>query len=88
MLEQYVGYADLPDKALAEYFLNAGESLAEESAILGAVIRNILADSKHITNKAIIIGLIKMLESTEDVVKSDIIRKTLEIVVRHTTDDL
>ena len=39
-------------------------------------------------SKAIILWLIQTLESTDDVVKADVIRKTLEIVVGYTMDDL
>ncbi|WP_437433474.1 biofilm development regulator YmgB/AriR family protein [Yokenella regensburgei] len=81
-------YENLPANALTDYFKNAGEVLAEEAAILGGVIRSILAYEGQITNKAIILRLINLLENTEDVVTGDIIRKTLEIVVDHTLDDI
>jgi hypothetical protein len=88
MLQKTDIHAYLPDTALSVYFRNAGDMLAEESALLGAVIRSILASGEHLTNKAIILKLIEALESIDDVVTSDIIRKTLEIVVDHTTDDI
>ncbi len=88
MLQKTDIHAYLPDTALSAYFRNAGDMLAEESALLGAVIRSILASGEHLTNKAIILKLIEALESIDDVVTSDIIRKTLEIVVDHTTDDI
>jgi len=47
-----------------------------------------MAAGERITHKALILELIKMIETTEDVVKSDIVRHTLEIVVHHTTDDI
>lgn len=78
----------LPDTALSAYFRNAGDALAEESVILGAAVRSILASGGHLTNKTLILHLIQAIESTDDVVKSDIIRKTLEIVVDHTMDDI
>ncbi|WP_259461982.1 biofilm development regulator YmgB/AriR family protein [Enterobacter sp. R1(2018)] len=88
MLQKTDIHAYLPDTALSAYFRNAGDMLAEESALLGAVIRSILASGSPLTNKAIILKLIDALESIDDVVTSDIIRKTLEIVVDHTTDDI
>lgn len=78
----------LPDTALTNYFRSAGEALAEESVLLGAVVNSILASQDLLTNKAIIAQLMMMLKSTEDAVKSDVIRKTLEIVVNHTSDDI
>lgn len=62
--------------------------LADESAMLGAVIRSMLAGGEPLTNKTIILRLMELLESTDDVVKGDVIRKTLEIIVDHTTDDI
>lgn len=88
MIEQSDEYRDLPNTALCDYFRKAGDMLADEAAILGAVIRNILSLNEPITNKALILQLIFALESTDDIVKGDIIRKTLEIVVDHTLDDL
>ncbi|MDN2486544.1 MULTISPECIES: biofilm development regulator YmgB/AriR family protein [Kosakonia] len=88
MLESSDGYENLPDLSLMEYFRSGGEKLAEESAILGVAIRRIVAADERITHKALILELIRMIESTDDVVRSDIIRNTLEIVVHHTTDDI
>ena len=81
-------YENLPDISLAEYFRSGGDTLADESAVLGAAIRGVLATGERITHKALILELIKMIETTEDVIKSDIVRHTLEIVVHHTTDDI
>lgn len=80
--------SDLPDTALADYFVSAGDLLAEEHAILGAAIRTIIASGRPLTHKEIILQLIDEIEATKNVVKSDIIRKTLEIVVDHTLDDI
>lgn len=88
MLEKSEVYAELPDTALTDYFRNAGDMLAEEATILGALIRTILAAEEPLTHKAIILRLISEIESTRDVIKGDVLRKTLEIVVDHTMDDI
>ncbi|GKW15015.1 two-component-system connector protein AriR [Pectobacterium carotovorum subsp. carotovorum] len=88
ILKESENYADIPDTILSEYFRNAGDMLADESAMLGAVIRSMLASGEPLTNKTIILRLMGLLELTDDVVKVDIIRKTLEIIVDHTTDDI
>ncbi|SFR06070.1 Biofilm development protein YmgB/AriR [Enterobacter sp. kpr-6] len=88
MPQQSPIYTDMPNTALSDYFRHAGDMLTEESALLGGIIRNILATGEALTNKALILQLIGALESTSDVVRSDVIRKTLEIVVDHTLDDL
>ena len=71
------------DSALSEYFRHAGDRFAEESAIFSTAVRCVLATEGHLTNKAI-----QTLEATDDVVQADVIRKTLEIVVGYTMDDL
>ena len=88
LIQQPDIYTALPDNSLSDYFRHAGDALAEESIVLGACIREILLDGQHINNKNIILSLIHSLETTDDIVKSDIIRKTLEIVVGHTNDDI
>jgi len=76
------------NSALSEYFRTTGDRFAEESAIFSTAVSCILASEGHISNKAIILWLIAALESTDDVVQADIIRKTLEIVVGYTMDDI
>lgn len=72
----------------SDYFRHAGDVLAEEAAVLGSAIRHILMNGEHINNKNIILSLVQRLEVTADVVQADVIRKTLEIVVGHTMDDI
>ncbi|WP_197058879.1 biofilm development regulator YmgB/AriR family protein [Enterobacter sp. Bisph1] len=88
LLENIDEYVNLPDLSLIDYFRSGGEHLAEESAMLGVAIRRIVAAGGRITHKALILELIRMIETTDNVVQSDIIRNTLEIVVHHTTDDI
>jgi len=75
------------DSSIIEYFRSAGDELAQETELLGAVIRDIVADQGRVTNKAIILYLIAELESTSDTVRLDVVRKTLELVVGRTPDD-
>ncbi|WP_297202507.1 biofilm development regulator YmgB/AriR family protein [uncultured Pluralibacter sp.] len=81
-------FASISDKNLASYFFNSGSRYEEEKLILGAAVRNILALNHTVTNKNLIVSLLTMLECSEDVVTSDIIRHTLEIVVQYTHDDM
>ncbi|WP_337010945.1 biofilm/acid-resistance regulator YmgB/AriR [Pantoea sp. AS142] len=75
------------DLSIIEYFRSEGDLLAPETELLGAIIRDIVADEGRVTNKSIILYLIAELEGTSDVVKIDVLRKTLEIVVGRTPDD-
>ncbi|HHC0741271.1 biofilm development regulator YmgB/AriR family protein [Klebsiella pneumoniae] len=82
-------YARLQDTALSDYFRNAGDKLVDESAVMSLAINSIILQSEgHLNNKAIILWLIQALETTDDVVTADVIRKTLEIVVGYTMDDI
>lgn len=76
------------DSAVVEYFRHAGDRFADESAIFSTAVRCVLAAEGHLSNKAIILWLIQTLEATDDVIRADVIRKTLEIVVGYTMDDL
>lgn len=88
MLQQYDFYQSIQNKALSEHFLKAGDMLAEEAEILGGAVRHLMAAGETINNKNIISALILSLETTDDVVAADVIRKTLEIVVDYTLDDI
>ena len=88
MFQEPERYEDLPNMALTRYFRTAGDRLVEESAMLGAAIRSIMASKGELSNKAIMQKLIAFLETNDDVVTGDIIRKTLEIIVDNTMDDI
>jgi hypothetical protein len=62
--------------------------IISESAVMSLAINSILQSEGHLNNKAIILWLIQALETTDDVVTADVIRKTLEIVVGYTMDDI
>ena len=76
------------DSAMSEYFRTAGDRFADESAIFSTAVSGVLASDGHLSNKGIILWLIQALEVTDDVVQADVIRKTLEIVVGYTVDDI
>ncbi len=63
-------------------------SLEEESAVLGQAVTNLMLSGDNVNNKNIILSLIHSLETTSDILKADVIRKTLEIVLRYTADDM
>ncbi|HFO6783818.1 TPA: biofilm development regulator YmgB/AriR family protein [Escherichia coli] len=83
MLEDTTIHNAITDKALASYFRSSGNLLEEESAVLGQAVTNF-----NVNNKNIILSLIHSLETTSDILKADVIRKTLEIVLRYTADDM
>lgn len=88
MLQNNNFYEPLPNPVLSNYFRNAAGLLADESALYHSIVAAIVEANEPLTNKAIILRLIHEIEATRDVVRADIIRKTLEIIVDHTLDDL
>ncbi|MEI2266534.1 biofilm/acid-resistance regulator YmgB/AriR [Erwinia sp. CGal63] len=75
------------ESAILEHFQGEGDLLAQETKVIGAVIREIVAGGGYVTNKAIILKLIEKLENTSDVVQLDVYRQALEVVVARTPDD-
>ncbi|VCV43719.1 putative two-component-system connector protein AriR [Escherichia coli] len=87
MLEDTTIHNAITDKALASYFRSSGNLLEEESAVLGQAVTNLMLSGDNVNNKNIILSLIHS-ETTSDILKADVIRKTLEIVLRYTADDM
>ena len=79
MLEDTTIHNAITDKALASYFRSSGNLLEEESAVLGQAVTNLMLSGDNVNNKNIILS---------DILKADVIRKTLEIVLRYTADDM
>ncbi|VCY37767.1 biofilm/acid-resistance regulator AriR [Escherichia coli] len=87
MLEDTTIHNAISDKALSSYFRSSGNLLEEESAVLGQAVTNLMLSGDNVNNKNIILSLIHS-ETTSDILKADVIRKTLEIVLRYTADDM
>ncbi|MFY0402687.1 biofilm development regulator YmgB/AriR family protein [Pantoea dispersa] len=75
------------EATLIHHFRSGGERYAAEAAALDAVIRDIVIHGQKVTSKTIILYLIAELEMTTDIVKLDVLRNVLEIVVGRTPDD-
>lgn len=73
--------------SVLDFFRNAGEPLAQETALLGLVIKKIVAASSEVSNKTMIIQLIAELDQSTDEAHNEVIRNTLELVVSYTPDD-
>lgn len=83
--EIHTGHAS---QALSDYIRSSGDRHAEENAAISQAITAILSANKSVSNKAIILWLVDVLETTDDVVMCDVYRNALEIVVGHTMDDI
>ncbi|WP_241646041.1 biofilm development regulator YmgB/AriR family protein [Rosenbergiella metrosideri] len=60
----------------------------KEKKILGRTVKTLLMETGTISNKAIIISLVKQLELSHDIDKSLLLRSALEIIVGITPDDI
>ncbi|WP_214236272.1 biofilm development regulator YmgB/AriR family protein [Rosenbergiella gaditana] len=60
----------------------------KEKKILGRTVKKLLVETGVISNKAIIISLVKQLELSHDIDKTLILRSALEIIVGITPDDI
>jgi hypothetical protein len=73
--------------AITDYFGNQGARFEEEQRIIGGIICQLVSAHGYVTNKAVILCLIEMLETSESVVEQDVLRSALEIVLGRMADD-
>ncbi|MCA1175067.1 MULTISPECIES: biofilm development regulator YmgB/AriR family protein [unclassified Pantoea] len=76
------------ESRLLDYFQTTGEQYLSERVIISEIRLELLAKKHRITNKDIILALILRLECESDIIKQDIYRNALEIVVQRTPDDI
>ncbi len=76
------------ESEISQYFKSQGKQFASEQNVVNEVFAELVASKSSVSNKDIIIALIERLEIEKDVVKQDIYRQALEIVVQRTPDDI
>lgn len=64
-----------------------GDQLAAESEIISAVFARLKAQGGRVLRKDVILSLIAELESTSDVVRLDVLRGALEIIVGYSREE-
>lgn len=75
------------ESQLAESFKGLGAQYASEKEVLSKIYNDLSHKNNTISNKDIILALLQLLEEEKDVIKLDIYRQALEIVVQQTPDD-
>ncbi|MBK0091147.1 MULTISPECIES: biofilm development regulator YmgB/AriR family protein [Erwiniaceae] len=73
--------------ALQNYLDSPDEQYATEAAIIGSIVRKLVATTGHVNNRAIILALVNELESKNNPIHQDVLRNCLQIVVGHTPDE-
>ena len=76
------------ESQLVDYFNTTGDLYLSERVVISEIRLELLSTKDRITNKDLILALILKLESENDVIKQDIYRNALEIVVQRTPDDI
>ncbi|WP_051150802.1 biofilm/acid-resistance regulator YmgB/AriR [Tatumella saanichensis] len=76
-----------PEADIVHYFHSSTDDPSAETAVLSAIVNDIVLSGRKATNKAIILYLIAELENTSDPMQLDILRNALEMVVSKTPDD-
>jgi len=76
------------ESQLLDFFHTTGEQFLSERAIIAEIRLELSAQKTRISNKDIILALILRLECENDVIKQDIYRNALEIIVQRTPDDI
>ncbi|WP_337022533.1 MULTISPECIES: biofilm/acid-resistance regulator YmgB/AriR [unclassified Pantoea] len=61
---------------------------SSERAVIGEISAEIAKTKMRISNKDVILALILRLETENDVVKQDIYRNALELILERTPDDI
>lgn len=73
---------------LSDYLKHAGPQFHDEKNVIFSLFNELSSTQSQVSNKDIILSLLKKLEAETDMVKLDIYRKALEIVVQRTPDDI
>ncbi len=76
------------ESQLLDFFHTTGEQFLSERAIIAEIRLELSAQKMRISNKDIILALILRLECENDVIKQDIYRNALEIIVQRTPEDI
>ncbi len=89
MLTDSADYRLMGRTTLAVDFISTIDNRFEkEKRVLGRTVKTLLMETGAISNKAIIINLVKQLELSHDLDKSLVLRSALEIIVGITPDDI
>lgn len=76
------------ESQISDYFENSGDKFKSEREIVTALSAEVMSRKGSVTNKDLILGLLEKLETENDIVRLDIYRQALELVVQRTPDDL
>lgn len=73
---------------LNTYFDQGIQAFEAERVLIKELAQNLKSNRIEVNNKNLILALIRLLETEDDVVKLDVYRNALELIVQKTPDDL
>lgn len=88
MLKNTTIHNAITNKALASYFRSSSNLLKKKSAVLKQAVTNLMLSSNNVNNKNIILSLIHSLKTTSNILKANVIKKTLKIVLQYTANNM
>ncbi len=76
------------EEQLNSYFGQSTQNYEAERLLINELSQELRNNQIDVSNKNLILALVRLLETEEDVVKLDIYRNALEHIVQKTPDDL
>lgn len=76
------------EEQLNAYFGVKTQTYEAEKKVLKDIMHNLRLKQPEVSNKHLILALIGLLETEDDIAKLDIYRSALEMVVQKTPDDI
>lgn len=74
------------ESAVSDYFGSSTVHYEEEYRVISGIISHKISNHGRVSNKDVVLGLINMLDHSDDVLEQDILRNALEIVLCRTGD--
>ncbi|WP_144815668.1 biofilm development regulator YmgB/AriR family protein [Enterobacter sp. DE0047] len=76
------------EDTLNTWFEQGSHAFEAERTLIRGLAQNLKSNRIEVNNKNMILALIRLLETEDDVIKLDVYRNALELIVQKTPDDL
>ncbi len=76
------------EDTLNTWFDQGSQAFEAERSLIRGLAQNLKINRIEVNNKNLILALIRLLETEDDVIKLDVYRNALELIVQKTPDDL
>lgn len=76
------------EEQLGTWFDQGSQAFEAERVLIKELAQTLKGNRIEVNNKNLILALIRLLETEDDVIKLDVYRNALELIVQKTPDDL